>query len=416
MRARATSVLSVSFVLFVGAALPAAETEPTLTLERVLADVRTSHPQLRAAGALTAAAHERVAQTGAWEDPVAGLELQRMNGNCRPFSYDAAELQLSQKIPLSGNRERRRALARAEADVAAAGVRSQEFMLVAAARDAFFQLLRSREQLALTRETDRLLGHTADLVRSRLATGNADTAALVAAETERARLQERVLMLDREAADAAATLNSLRNLPPQSPVGALAPPALTVPFASVEEAQAHALSHRPELREADARITAAGRAIDLADRAWRPDPEVMLKARHFDGTGKIVNDYDTAVAISLPWANDAKYRSAQREAARRREAAELDAAALRTRTAAEVRDMWQRLDTARRSADLYRDRLLPLVRSSADNARAGLLTGKTSVADLIAAQRALVDLQATLAANLADSHRYAAMLATLAGN
>ncbi|MSU25065.1 MAG: hypothetical protein EXS32_14755 [Opitutus sp.] len=389
--------------------------EGELTLDQVLEDVRAHHPQIRAAGALTAAAHERIAQAGAWEDPVAGLELQRMNNNSRPLSYDAAELQFSQKIPLSGNRERRRALARAEATVAAAGGRSQEFMLVAAAREAFFLLLRARAQLALTRETDRLLAHTADLVRSRLAAGTADPAALFAAESERARLQERVLLLDREIADASATLNTLRNLPPQTPLGPLATPAFATPFASLEEAQAQAIAHRPELREADARITATVRAQDLADRAWRPDPEVMLKARHFDGTGKIVNDYDTAVAISLPWVNDAKYRSAQREAARRHEAAELDAAVLRSKTAAEVRDMWQRLDTARRNADLYRDRLLPLSRQAADQARAGLLTGKASVTDLVTAQRALVDVQTNLASHLADSHRYAAMLQTLAG-
>ena len=393
----------------------AAEVEP-LTLDQALAEVRAHHPQIRAAAALAAAGHERIVQAGAWEDPVAGLDLQRMNGNSRPFSYDAAEFQLSQKIPLSGNRERRRALARAEANVAAASVQTQDFMLVAAARDAFFLLWRNREQLALTRETARLLDRAVELVRSRLATGAADTGALLAAETERVRLQERVLQLERDAADAAALLNTLRHLPPQSPVGPLAPPATATAFVSLEVAQAHALAHRPELHEADARIAAAARSQDLAARAWRPDPEVMVRARHADASGKIINDYDTAIAISLPWANDAKYKSAQREASRRREAAELDAAVLRSKTTAEVREMWQRVDTARHNADLYRDRLLPLARAVADNARAGLLTGKTTVTDLVAAQRALVEAQNTLAANIADSHRYAAMLATLAGS
>ena len=57
------------------------------------------------------------------------------------------------------------------------------------------------------------------------------------------------------------------------------------------------------------RITAAARNEDVAARAWRPDPEVMVKARHVQAGGRILNDYDTGVAVSLPWANNDKYRS-----------------------------------------------------------------------------------------------------------
>jgi outer membrane protein, heavy metal efflux system len=363
---------------------------------------------------MAAADREKIIQAGAWEDPVAGVELQRMN-NTQLFSYDTAEFQLSQKIPLSGNRQRRKAFAAAEADVSAAAVRSREFMLVATARDTFFQLLRTREQLTLLRSSDRLLGQAADLVRSRLATGNADTAALLVAERERAQLQERALILEREAADSTAMLNTLRDLPPQSPVGELVAPADPTNFPTLEAAQEHAFAHRPELAEAEARITAAARAQDLAGRAWRPDPQVMVKARHLDGGGKAINDYDTAVAINLPWLNNEKYRAAQREATRRREAAELDAAALRTKTASEVREMWQRLDTARRNVELYRDRLLPLARQSTDALRQGLVTGKNTLLELVAAQRALIDAETTLAANQADLHRFSAMLMTLSG-
>jgi len=404
-------------VVFLGAsALTAAA---PLTLDHVLAEVRARHPEIKSATATAAADRERIVQAGAWEDPVAGFELQRTNNHTRVFGYDTAEFSFSQKIPLSGNRERRRAAATAVAGVSAAAIHSRSFMLVAAARDAFFALLRTREQLALVTASERLLVQAADLVRSRLATGGADTTALLLAERERAELQERVFLLEREAADATAILNTVRDLPPQSPIGELAAapaPASTPPFASLEEAQAHALAHRPELREAAARITAAARHEDVAARAWHPDPEFMIKARHVQAGGRVLNDYDTGVAVSLPWANNDKYRSAQREAARRREALELDAATLRTKTAGEIREVWTRRDTALRSVELYRDRLLPLARQSADSLRIGLVTNKNSLTALVAAQRALIDAQTTLAANVADFQRYHALLATLTGS
>jgi len=391
-----------------------------LTLTQVVTDVRARNPQLRSATASAAADRERIKQSTAWEDPVAGLEVQRETSN-RFTTYDAAEFSVSQKIPLSGNRERRRALATAEAGVSAAAVRTRELMLIAEARDTFFQLLRAREQLALARETDQLLVQGTEVTRSRLATGAGNVSALLLAETERTRLQERVIVLDGEIADAAATLNTLRDLPAQSPIGELAAPAApgdaegALAFASLEEAQAHALAHRPEVQEAIARITVAQRAREVADRAWRPDPEFIVKARHMNTGSRVIEGYDTGVAVSLPWFNNGRYRSAQREADRRREVAELDAAALRSKTAAEIRAMWQRIETARRNVELYRDRLLPLARQGADNARQGLVTGAATVAELVIAQRSLIEAQTGLAANLADFHRFRAMLETLTG-
>ena len=403
--------------LLVGSVLSALAGEAPLTLEQVLADVRTRHPALHAAGATAAAERERASQAGAWEDPVAGLEFQRDATN-RLSTYDHAEFSVTQKIPLSGNRERRRALATAGAEVAAAAIRSREFTLVAEARDAFFQLLRAREQLTLTQETAKLHGQADDITRSRLTTGAGNLVALLMAETERVRLDERIIALDREIADASATLNILRDLPPQAPLGELAAPALAandLPFPSLEEAQTHALAHRPELNEAFARITEALRARELADRAWRPDPEFMVKARHMNTDSTIIKSYDTGIAISLPWFNNGKYRSAQREADHRREAAEGDAATLRSKTVAEVREMWQRIETARRNIELFRDKLLPLARQASEATRSGLINGGVTIAELVVAQRSLVDTQTSLAANVADFYRYRAMLATLAG-
>jgi outer membrane protein TolC len=385
-----------------------------LTLEQVLADVRANHPEIRSAVMSAGADRERIAQATSWEDPVVGLELQRMN-NRDLFSYDAAELQLSQTIPLPGNLSRKKAAAEAEVNVSEAVVRSRAFRLTADARDAFFQLLKAREQRALLEQMDRLLVQAADFVRTQLASGANNTAALLMAERERAELRERALMLDREVADATAALNTLRNLPPQQPIGDLASPAGLPALPSLDTVEEHAQAHRPELAEAIARVRAAERAQDLAARAWRPDPAVMVKARHLDGAGRAVNDFDTGIAVSIPWANGKKYRSAEREAAKRRQAAELDVAAMRTKTAGEVREMWQRADTAQRNVELFSQQLVPLAQQTADATREGVITGKNSLFELISAERALVDAKTSLAANRADLRRYQAMLLTLAG-
>lgn len=396
-----------------GAATPDSPAIPpaTLTLTQIQAEVRARNPQLRAAAALAAADHERIRQAEGREDAVAGLELMR-DSSRRLSTYDTAELSVRQKLNLAGNRDARRSVATAEAGVSAAGVRSREFMLLAEAREAYFGLWSARTQLALVSESDRLLGLTLDLIRSRAATGQADANALLTTGAERTRLHERRLVLEREAADAAAKLNTLRDLPAQQEIGAIAAPAdpAFASLPSLEELQTRALSHRPEVAEAEARLVAAREVRRAADRAWHPDPEIMLKARHANTGSRVIEGYDTGVAVSLPWLNDGRYRSVQREADRRREAAELDAASLRTRTAAEIRALWQEIDTTRRTLALYREQLLPTLRQSTENLRAGLITGKTSVAEFVAARRQQLEVELTVAAQTADLQRLHAML------
>lgn len=408
-------LIALGLGLAAGAAAQTADVraaqQAPLTLAQIQAEVRARNPQLRAAAALAAADHERITQAGSREDAVAGLELMR-DSSRRITTYDTAELSVRQKLNLAGNREARRSVATAEAGVSAAGVRSREFMLLAEAREAYFELWSARAQLALVRESDRLLELTLELLRSRAVTGQADANALLAAGTERTRLQERRLTLEREAADAAAKLNTLRDLPAQQEVGAIADPPdpALVTLPALEELQTRALAHRPEIAEAEARLAAAREVRRAADRAWRPDPEIMLKARHANTGSRVIEGYDTGVAVSLPWLNDGKYRSAQREADRRREAAELDAASLRTRTAAEIRALWQEIDTTRRTLALYREQLHPAARQGAENLRAGLITGKTSVAEFVAARRQQIDVELAIAANTASLQRLHAML------
>ena len=98
-----------------------------------------------------------------------------------------------------------------------------------------------------------------------------------------------------------------------------------------------------------------------------------------------------------------------------READARIAAAARTRTAAEVRDVWQRLASSRENIALYRDRLLPLAEAAVANARSALTTSPSALPDLVAAEKNLRLIRTTLADHLADTYRLAALLATLAG-
>jgi hypothetical protein len=72
----------------------AASAGEKLTLDQVLTDVRARNPEIGAVQARAAAQRERMAQAGAWDDPVVGIEAMR--NDTRFFDYDSLELQLTQ--------------------------------------------------------------------------------------------------------------------------------------------------------------------------------------------------------------------------------------------------------------------------------------------------------------------------------
>lgn len=393
----------------------AARADDKLTLARVLKDVGEQHPQVRAAQALAAAERERIPQASAWDDPTVGIEHMRRD-NLRLLRADETELSVSQKLPVTAQRRQRVALAKAEAAVADSRVSAQVTPLVIQATDAFYRLARARALLELTRSNDEILARALSAVQARLASGTTDVTSVLLAETERARLQEPVIALEREIAEATTMLNTLRNLPPESAIGALdasvGPAAGTL--GTFESLRDRALAYRPELRAADAQVTAADRATDVA-RAWLPDPEVVVRARHIRGSNNPISEYDTGLAISLPWINGGKYRASVREAQRRRDAAELDVALLRSQTVAELRDAWTRHESATRSVTLYQDRLLPLAERSLDAASTGLDSGKSGILELVSAQKNLREMRNALADAQSERARALAVIGAMTG-
>jgi cobalt-zinc-cadmium efflux system outer membrane protein len=387
-----------------------------LTLAQLLTDIRARNPLVQAAQASAAADRERIAQMAAWEDPKAGVESQRQD-TLRLDRSSAFEFSVSQTLPLTAARRRRVDLAKAEA---AAGDRRTEAELVPLlieATDAFYRLARARELRALTRRSDEILARAVSAVQSRLAEGGANVASVLLAETERVRLEELVIDLDREEGEAATVLNTLRNLPPQNPVGPLDLSTTASdrrPLISFETLQERALAFRPELRAAEAQITAAERATDLA-RAWWPDPEVMVRARHMNANRDPISEYDVGIAVSLPWLNGSRYRASIREAQHKREAAELTAASLRARTLADLRDAWTRFEAAAHTVRHHEEQLLPLAERTLEAAQTGLDSGRTGLLELIAAQKNLREMRNDLAGAQINRARAAAVLAAMTG-
>jgi outer membrane protein TolC len=392
--------------LIVSARLPAAGEMSSgatnrLALDTVIAAAVENNPRIRAARALAAAARERSIQAGAWDDPRVGVDVERF-GTTRLFDWTGNEWMVSQALPLNGKNRQRARAASADASAAWAEVRWRELDLSVRARAAYARLANAHAQLAINGEVEVLYRHQLELIRARYASGDGSPAESLMVEGELVRLLEARRDIQRRVSDGETQLNVLMNRPAGAPLD----PPKTNQFVEVRleqgAVQRAALESHPDLQAGDFRVRAAAARVDLAKRAWIPDPEIRVEARQLHGQGGFINEYDTGIFFSFPWLNRGKYRAAISEAEHTREAQELQLEAAQAQTLGAVRDQLKKIETFHHHYTLFGTRLVPLARQAAEAVRVDYVNGKASSLDVISALRTVLEVSALHQDHLAD--------------
>ncbi|AHF91575.1 transporter [Opitutaceae bacterium TAV5] len=414
------TLLSLSGLWPVAAPLSAAASETDdispavapLTLPAIFAELRARHPALTAARAAAEASRARVDSEGAWMDPRLRVEFMRDNTN-RFTTYNDLEFGLTQEIPLSGRPKLRARAAAAEATVADAQSLRSEWLLLNQARTAFTRLAATDERLALNTQLRALLAQTRVLVRLAYETGQRPQTDLLALDTDLARLDAERTDLDSARSQDAAMLNALLLRPAQTPVAPLTLPPPAPPSLTLADAVARARARSPDIAVALRETAAADARLALARKVNAIDPELMIAARHMNGSGEAIYAYDTGIAFSMPWfnarRNRAEIRAAQSQLASPRAAADAGEAEIAGLTAA------AHARTAATAAQVgrYENELLPLAAAATAAARRDYETGRAPLPSLLDAERATLDTRQKLADIRADHALAAAELAFL---
>jgi outer membrane protein TolC len=372
-----------------------------------------ANPALKAARARWEAMKQRVPQAAAWDDPMAGVTLERM-GSLRPDRVSDTEWMLAQSIPVSGKNRSRARASEAEARVAFEEYRRARLDVLMRVKTAYARLGGAQGQLAINRRNEELLAQFAELSRRKYEVGTAAQSDVLLAETEKAKLAEPRAMIEREISDQQTQLNILANRSANAPLGAAEPPRLQPPRFSPAEAEALAARARPEILLAWRKTQAEEARLQLARRQWIPDPQIQIAARQFSASQGI-REYDTGIAFSIPWANAKKYSAGVAEARANLESARHDYDAARTEASGLVRDQFRKIDTAASNYRLYHDKITPMAQAAVEAARTGYETDKNGFLDLISAQRILQEVESSALNQLTEYAVAAAELESLAG-
>lgn len=365
----------------------AAENE--LSLPALVESVLARNQSLEAMIASWRAAAERYPQAVSLEDPM----FQGMIG---PASFDTPGLSggylagASQKVPWFGKRALRGQLACFEARAASFDVGDARLQLAQAARLAFYEYYLAERQLELNRANLASVQAFREAAISRYEQGQVTQQDVLQADVELAQLDRRQFELARNRKVASARINTLLHRAPDWPL----PPSpkhlgRVVVLPEPELLRQTAVANRPDLAAIAARLYAAQTAVDLADKDYYPDVEVMGRydafwqetpLRAMVGLNANVPIYRERLRAAT---REAMFRASQRRAEYEQRIDDINR---------EVQTVYEQLQASKGLVELYDQRTVPAARRNVEAGRAAYIAGKVDFLSLIVAERQLIDI------------------------
>src|SRR5256886_11932917 len=303
-------------------------------------------------------------------------------------------LAIEQLIPITGKNLVRGRTAAAEAFSTFQEARRAHLDVIAKARATYFQLANAYDQLDINNKNLTALKQIADISRSRYEAGLETAANALIAETDYSKLQETRRDLERNLSDAQSQLNTVMNRDAFAPLGPPAGATLREASLSVTKLHAIALAQRPEVQMARAKIDGEKSKLQLAHRAWIPDPALVVKGQRYNDAAEAVSELDAGVSFTIPWGNPGKYSAGVREARAKLSANQQGLQREQKEALRLLRDQVAKIETFHHHVELFRDKLVPQALQAFEATRLSYESGKATFLDWISAQRNLRDIEA----------------------
>jgi cobalt-zinc-cadmium efflux system outer membrane protein len=375
-------------------ALPAlAPAQDQLRLGELYGTARSANPGIAAAHARAEAARARVSSAKLPADPE--LELAFMNrelpGLAPMPGVGMTQLTVMQMLPVAGQLGLKGSIARSQATAAAELAGDAEWEVRSAVAMAFYDLYAAGRQIAVTRETLRLLEDIRQTAESMYRVGEGRQADVLRAQVQIAREAEDTLRMTAMRDAMAARLEALLGggaLPVRNPVLPQFPRVIP----ELDSLQQRALAGRRMLKAGEAEVSAGATALRLAKREIWPDLRIGVAYAQGPSLAAMGEPATTQrmgslmLGASLPIFARGRQLAMRKEAAAMEQMAVQDLAAMRSDTRARVAAAHADLLRSRRLQQLYRGTVLPQAAATVQSALSAYRVGTVDFMTLLDGQ------------------------------
>jgi len=375
-------------------------------LQDYLAEAALNNPGLEAAFNRWKAELERIPQVKALPDPRFNYTyfIQEVETRVGP---QRQKFGIAQTFPWFGKLKLKGTAAMESAEAARQAYEQDKLELFYQVKAAYFETYVLGRSIDITRQHLILMQNIEQVARTRFKVGSAPQNALIQAQVELGKLEDRFQTLEALREPVAAKLNAALNRPfdTELPLPDEIPPQ-PVEFTD-EEITRQLQTGSPALKRLDALIRKEQSVEKLARKNRYPDltfgveyvqTDEALMSTPDNGKDPIM----AMVSVNLPiWFG--KLKAAEQEAAYRRTAAENERSDRGNTLEATLQLTLYHFRDAERKINLYRDTLVPKAEQSMKVAQQGFEDGQVSFIALVDAERLLLEFQ--LAADQALGNR-----------
>jgi cobalt-zinc-cadmium efflux system outer membrane protein len=367
------------------------------TLAQIEAEALAKNPDIQAAAQRTRVAEARIGSAMGFDDPQFSYRawstpiLQPWNLNQTQHMF-----MLSENVPGRGKRELRYLIASGDKEIQSIGVEARKREIVSLVRNAFYRLLRSRDQLSIHHDQVALAEQTIEATRIQYTAGKATQLDVLKAGTAHARLAGHRIMIEREAEAARAELNSLMGRSADEPLEIEGEFGVLDRLPSSPELVTLALANRPELLALEAMAKQGEHKVRLAQKGYSPDFMISAGYMLMPSGSMNRNGWMGEVSLTLPWLNRGKHDSEIRGAQEELNLVQAESRKQRTAISREVRDALIRAESARKTIDLYRDTLRPSLQGLSSAATVAYRTNQGDLLNVLDTQGMSFELEYAL--------------------
>jgi len=367
-----------------------------LSLAEVLVEVTRVNPRVAAAYAQARAAAARVPMAMRPPDPQ--LQFGFMNYSLPGLApmpvLGMAQVQFMQMLPLGGKLRAAGQAASSSAAAAKARASDVEWELRSQAAMAFYDLYAAHQQLAVARETLRVLQDIARTAEAMYRVGEGRQADVLRAQVEIARMVEDTVRMQAMRESMTARLNALLDRDVGSDLGAPWLPAFPDSIPPRRWLDSLADRERPMIRAGQDEVRASESSERLARRELLPDLQVGLQYGQRSGSmsdattgepmGRTTDRMGSLmIGATVPIFARSRQLRMREEAGAMSRMARADLLAMRAETRGRVGEAYASLGRARRLATLYRTTILPQAEATVASALAAYRVGSVDFMTLL---------------------------------
>jgi len=364
-------------------AAPLAQAVP-LTLDEALRLAAAHSPAIAAASAQERGAQSALDTALAYPNP----EIELASGVSRPRQMGGASgrnelLGLSQQLELPSLREARRQGAEAGVAAGAAALGDAQLRQHSAVKQAFYDVLRRREEARLAEENHALLLLIRNRVKVKVEVGESPRYELVKAEAEALAAQSAARSGELRVTQARDRLRALIGAPLAESFEVAAGPPLAADLPALDELRGDLLARQPLLKAAEAETRRARARLEQERAARLPQPTLKLSAERDPD----INQWRIGVVLPLPLWNRRAGPIGEAVAGVHRAGAE--ARQVHLGLLAELDQAYGRYQIARSQVQTFESGLIKEAESAMKVAEAAYRFGERGILDYLDAQRVL---------------------------